>query len=70
MTDMLDIDRSSLGWQPWLSPRYTRVINAKLHDRPIEPGDEEALEKMRESFGHEAEIYKRKLGANMTGEVE
>lgn len=60
---MLDIDRVSYGWQPWLSPRYTRVINAKLHDRDIEPGDEEALEKMRESFGHEAAVHKSKLEA-------
>ena len=64
---MLDIDRVSMGWSIWLTPRWTRVIDAKLNDRPIEPGDEEALEKMRESFGHEAEIHKRKLGANLTG---
>lgn len=49
-------------------PRQTRVIASKLHDREIEPGDEEALEKMKQSFGHEAEIHKRKLGANLTGE--
>lgn len=59
--NMLDIDLVSLGWKPWLSPRQTRVIAAKLHDQPIEPGDEEALEKMRESFAHEAEIHRKKL---------
>lgn len=67
---MLDIDRVSMGWSMWFTPRQTRVIAAKLHDRDIEPGDEEALEKMRESFGHEAEIHRRKLGANLTGGME
>lgn len=60
MTDMLDIDRVSMGWKPWLTPRQTRVIAAKLHDRDIEPGDEEELEKMRESFGHEAALHRQK----------
>lgn len=61
---MLDIDRVSMGWQVWLTPRQTRVVDAKLHDRDIEPGEEEALEKMRQSFGHEAEVHRRKPGAN------
>lgn len=57
---MHDIDRVSLGWSAWFSPRQTRVIAAKLHDRDIEPGDEEALEKMRQSFRHEAALYRQK----------
>lgn len=68
MTDMLDIDRVSMGWSAWFTPRQTRVIAAKLHDREVEPGDEEVLEKMKESFGHEAAVHKSKLGAMMTGE--
>lgn len=60
---MLDIDRVSLGWSAWFSPRQTRVIAAKLHNQPIEPGDEEALRKMQELFGHEAETHRKKLEA-------
>lgn len=57
---MLDIDRVSMGWSAWFTPRQTRVIAAKLHDRDIEQGDEDALEKMREWFGHEAEVHRKK----------
>lgn len=60
---MLDVDRVSMGWSMWFTPRWTRVIAAKLHDRDIEPGDEEALEKMKQSFGHEAEIHRKKMEA-------
>lgn len=56
-----------MGWSMWLTPRQTRVIDAKLNDRPIEPGDEAELQRMQEWFGHEAEIHRRKLGAKLTG---
>lgn len=54
------IDRVSMGWSMWFTPRQTRVIDAKLHGRGIEPGDEEALEKMRQSFRYEATLHQQR----------
>ena len=51
---MLDIDRNSNGWQVWLAPRQTQIISNRLCGLCVMPEDE-------------AEIHKRKLGANLTG---
>ena len=59
---MLDVDRVSYGWQPFLTPRQSRGRMLKE--------DREELAKLKEWFGHEAEIHKRKLGANLTGDTE
>ena len=65
---MLDIDRNSMGWQVWLTPRQTRIICDVLVGRFIPPEDFEELFKLREWFGAEVETHKRKLGAKLTGE--
>jgi hypothetical protein len=49
-----------IAWQPFLTPRQTRVIDAKLHDRPVEQDDEEALVKLQEWFGTEAEVQRKR----------
>ena len=54
---MLDIARKSNGWQAWLAPRQTRIISNRLCGLYAMPEDE-------------AEIHKRKLGANLTGVME
>lgn len=70
----LEVDRTSLGWQPWLTPRQTRVIHDVLIGKFVQPEDFEELFKLREWFGHEAELHQRKLGAKLgaklTGERE
>lgn len=67
MTGMLDIDRVSLGWQPWLSPRQTQISSNRLCGLYVKPEDEAELFKLQEWFGHAVEIHKRKLGAILTG---
>ena len=54
---MQDVDRISLGWQVWLTPRQARIISNRLCGLYVMPEDE-------------AEIHKRKLGANLTGVME
>ena len=54
---MLDIDSNSNGWQVWLTPRQTQIISNRLCGLYVMPEDE-------------AEIHKRKLGANLTGAME
>ena len=56
-------DRISEGWQVWLTPRQTRIIYDVLVGKFILPEDFEELFKLREWFGHEAEIYRQKLEA-------
>ena len=51
---MLDIDSNSNGLQVWLTPRQTQIISNRLCGLYVMPEDE-------------AEIHKRKLGANLTG---
>ena len=51
---MLDINRVSYGWQPFLTPRQTRIISNRLCGIYVMPEDE-------------AETQTRKLGANITG---
>lgn len=65
---MMDIDRTSLGWQPWLTPRQTRIIRDALLGHWAGGEDQECMHKLVEWFDNEAETHKRKLGAMMTGE--
>ena len=50
----LDLDSVSYGWQPFLTPRQTQIISNRLCGLYVMPEDE-------------AEVHKRKLGANLTG---
>ena len=65
-----DVDRISLGWQVWLTPRQTRIISDALCGLYVKPEDEGELFKLQEWFGAEVDTHKRKLGANQTGERE
>lgn len=57
---MLDCGRPMLGWQPWLTPRQTWIIDAKLHGREISADDDAELAKLQEWFAAEAEIKRKK----------
>ena len=60
-----------IAWQPFLTPRQTRIIyDALAWYQPATQEDSAAWWKMKELFGHEAEIHKRKLGANLAGDKE
>lgn len=61
MPDILDIDRVSLGWQPFLTPRQTRVILARLNWKRLNAEDKAELAKLKEWFGHEAAANARRL---------
>ena len=50
----------------WLTPRQTRIIANALTGYESED-EREHVGRLVEWFGHEAEIHKRKLGANLTG---
>ena len=61
---MLDIDRTSNGWQVWLTPRQTRII----YDALVADGSEnEHSVKLKEWFGVEvktkAEARRKQTGA-------
>ena len=61
MSDILDIDRVSLGWQPFLPPRQTRVILARLNWKRLNAEDKDELAKLKEWFGHEAKTKTHRL---------
>ena len=65
---MLDCDRVTLGWQVWLTPRQTRIIYDALRGYEPTAGEIEHVKELVGWFGHEAEIHKRKLDANPTGD--
>ena len=65
-----DVDKISLGWQVWLTPRQTRIIRDELHGHWAESDDQECLQRLAEWFDSEAETQTRKLGANLTGAME
>lgn len=60
----LDIDKVTLGWQFWLTPRHTRIIDAKLNGREIEPEDIDELIKLQEMFNHEATVQANRMKSN------
>lgn len=53
-------DSVSLGWQPFLTPRQTRIIHDALtvYDSTAES---DHVDKLVEWFGHEAEIFMTRL---------
>jgi len=57
---VLDCDRTSLGWQPWLTQRQTRMIRDALV--VYEPMEDELphYDKLFEWFDHETESSKVK----------
>lgn len=63
---MLDCDRSSLGWQVWLTPRQTRIIfeALTLHD-PV-AWEIEHCERLVEWFGSEVQA-KAQVRGELTG---
>ena len=62
-----DVDRISLGWQVWLTPRQTRIIRDAILGLWAGGDEQEHLHKLVEWFDAEAETQTRKLGANLTG---
>ena len=52
---MLDVDRITLDWQIWLTPRQTRIIHAALAGAPQRPEDEEHMPGLVEWFESEVQ---------------
>lgn len=57
---MMDIDRITLGWQPFLTPRQTRIIHAALAGAPQRPEDEEHVPGLVEWFESEVRAKEAK----------
>lgn len=53
-------DRVSLGWQPFLTPRQTRIIHDALAGYETS-AESEHVDKLVEWFGHETEIFMSRL---------
>ena len=53
--------------QPFLTPRQTWLIHDALRGYEPTVGEIEHVKELVDWFGHEAEIHKRKLGANLAG---
>lgn len=58
---MLDIDRASLGWQPFLTPRQTRIIYDALARHDAAMTEIEHVEKLVEWFGAEADVQAKRV---------
>ena len=58
---MLDIDRTSNGWQVWLTPRQTRIIYDALARHDANAGEIEHVERLVEWFGAEADVQRKRV---------
>lgn len=62
---MLEQDRVTKGWQPWLTPRQTRIIRDALAGYTAREGEEQHRDGLLEWFDHEAQARRE-----LTGDME
>lgn len=59
---MLDIDKWSAGFQPFLTPRQTRMVAARLKGYDVLPEDKAHMPKLVEWFETQAQQFAQARG--------